>query len=119
MTKARTLTRAARRREYYHILSVVDKQTGSPDGPNDQPAMCRTSSVTSIAKQNGVDEPKTRLRAAIESGDLVVWTDEHRRVCRATVDALGAALREAHAGEPKPAAKIGHLEQALREAGDD
>ena len=113
------LTRSKHRREYHHILSVVDKQTGSPDGPNDQPAMCRTSSVTSIAKQNGVDEPKKRLRAAIENDDLVAWRGECRRVCRARTEDLRAALAKEDALEHPDRAKMRFLAKTLAEVDDD
>lgn len=105
------LTRADRRREYYHLLNVVDKNTGGA-----QLAMASVSSVLQIVAGNGVDDPKQRLRAAVANDDVVVHGG---RVVRARTEDLRAALAEEDSRDEPDRAKMKRLAKALAEVDDD
>lgn len=114
------LTRSKHRREYHHILGIIDKNTGSLEGPNDQPAMTAVTSIHQIASQNGVSEPTKRLRACIEQGDLVAWRDEEGlQVCRARIEDLRAAIAEENARDEPNVAKLERLAGAIAEVRSD
>lgn len=112
------LTRSKHRREFLHILALIEKNTGSIEGPNDQPAMAAAARIRSMAKRNGVDDPKNRMRACIEQAELVSWTDDEQRVCRARVEDLRAAIAEENACDHPNVAKLERLAGAIAEVRD-
>ena len=89
------LQSSKRRREFLSILDTIEKNTGG-----EQPAMVSASSIMQIAKGNGIDDPRNRLKATIEQGTVVAYDG---RVCLVEPGDLVAAIEESD-------------EQELREA---
>lgn len=103
--------RADRREAYERILRIVEHNTGGK-----QPAMATVTSVTQIAAEAGVDEPRKRLRAAVENDDVVVLEG---RVCLAEPEAIRAAIEEESEREHPRKDRIGWLNQVLQEEVED
>jgi hypothetical protein len=83
---------------YEKYLRVVDANTGTPNGPNPQPAMAKVSSVGITLSNAGYrrSEINSTRRAAVQNDDLLQLDDRdgRKRVCRKTEDALRAVLGE-------------------------
>lgn len=107
------LQSAKRRREFHHLLGIIEKNTGGK-----QPAMASASSIRQIANGNGVDDPRNRLRACIEQGQVVAYDG---RVVRKRVEDLRAAIAEEDALESaeQDTEKLERLAAAVREVRDD
>lgn len=104
----RVITSSDRRRENYHILGIIEKNTGGA-----QPAMASVTSVLGIATDNGVANARKRLRAARENDDVVIC---HGRVVRADrPDDLREAIGEENMREEPDREKIARLVAALEE----
>ncbi|MFW5903713.1 MAG: hypothetical protein ACOCS7_03140 [Halolamina sp.] len=79
-------TRSDRRDEYHQVLGIVEANTGGRQRP-----LARVASVKQTAIQAGVTDPRGRVRAAVEQGDLLRVGD---RVVRTNEDDLRTALDE-------------------------
>lgn len=79
-------THEERKAEYQTLLGIVEHNTGGR-----QPALAHIPSVKQIAIAAGVTAPRSRLKAAVENGDLLRIRD---RVVRTTEPDLRDALGE-------------------------
>lgn len=108
---SRSLTSSSGRREYHHVLEVIEKNTGG-----EQPAMASATSITQIAALNGVEDPGKRLRAAIENGDALRWDGRVARIDEPSIE----AVRDAEIARDYPdtdlIGRCNGLLQDLREA---
>ncbi len=108
------LTREERKEEYERVLSIIKHNTGG-----EQPPMASRTSITQIASQAGITKPTTRLRAAIDNGDVMRWLG---KVCLTEEDALVAVIeheREQKHTQHRLISKANHHLQDQRGGNDD
>jgi len=91
-------THADRRETYYGLLRTIKVNTGSPDGPNDQPAAMHRGALLANRTDAGVpvDAVESALTAARENGHVFAYRDRDGdvRVCLTTEHAIRALVAE-------------------------
>lgn len=103
------------KRRYYQILGIVDANTGSPDGPNDQPATITLARIGRHARPIGYDlsEIERTVKHAADRGDLVELPSGE--YCLGTILAIKAAIADENTQHDPDVDRIEYLVGRLQE----